>query len=440
MNTPGTHQARRRAKGLLRLSAMTVSVAFAGAALAGCGSPAPAPEPAAAIDDSPAQGTIELWTASGIGDDLPELVADFEASNPDVTINTTVIPSSELTTRLQTAIAAGTTPDLAYLVGSTTGLFFETGAFAEVPEGLVDPSTFYKPAYDATIFDGASLAVPWYAQDRALFIRKDIMEKAGLTPPATWDEYLPFVQAMTKAGVDQGLSLTVSWDKFTALEIFENIVQAGGSVLNSDQTQWTLDDPKVIDGVRQYTSLFAKGGASPDGPGYVDVASMFVSGKLGAFQSGPFFVSSLRNAAVDDPTFVDDKLLIVPLPAGPAGQKAALDVAFFSVFKDAANPDAAWKLLRYLSEPATQVKWVKIRNLLPAVVEAAADPYISDDPFLSVFAEQLPNTVMAPVVPTWPEVQDILSQQAERVVRGETSAEEAMKEAQRLAQSVGVGN
>lgn len=429
---------RNHAKHLLRIPAFGIAIALT-AVISGCGASAPAPSTSTAIDDSPATGTIELWAASGEDQSLAKLISGFEAVNPEAKVNLTVIPAGELNTRLQTAIAAGTTPDLTYLTSATIGALLATNAFASVPEGLADPSAFFKPAYDLTYYEGVAHAVPWYTQTRALFIRKDLMEKAGLEPPATWEDYLPFTRALVRAGAKQGLSLAVSWDKFTAVEINTIVNQGGGSIINKDHTKWTLDDPKVVAALDFYLSLFGEGGASPDGPGYLDLPSMFVNGQLGAFQSGPFSVASL-NTAADDPEFAAKNVVVAPLPAGPAGYKGQLDCALFGVFKDANNSDAAWKLIRYLSLPETQIELLKLQGLPPAVISATKDPLILDDPILSVFAEQMPNAVASPQVSTLPQVLDIIAKQAERVVRGEVSAKEAMAEAQRLADSVGTGD
>ena len=53
--------------------------------------------------------------------------------------------------------------------------------------------------------------------------------------------------------------------------------------------------------------------------------------------------------------WIDEHLGLTLLPAGPAGTTSALGGGSLAVLKDAANAEAAWKLVRWMAEPETQV-------------------------------------------------------------------------------------
>jgi ABC-type glycerol-3-phosphate transport system substrate-binding protein len=36
---------------------------------------------------------------------------------------------------------------------------------------------------------GVTYGIPWYAETRVLMYHKDLLEKAGVQPPTTWDEW-----------------------------------------------------------------------------------------------------------------------------------------------------------------------------------------------------------------------------------------------------------
>ncbi len=71
-------------------------LAVASLALTGCGREAESdkagPGAGAAIDDSPATGTINVWAMGTEGEMLGDFVKDFEADNPDADVNVTAVP------------------------------------------------------------------------------------------------------------------------------------------------------------------------------------------------------------------------------------------------------------------------------------------------------------------------------------------------------------
>ena len=81
----------------LRLAAGIGVIASVTLVLAGCGrADTESASPAGAVDDAPATGTVTLWAPDGDASVLTDVVAPFEAANPDVDLEITLIPSSRL--------------------------------------------------------------------------------------------------------------------------------------------------------------------------------------------------------------------------------------------------------------------------------------------------------------------------------------------------------
>lgn len=55
---------------------------------------------------------------------------------------------------------------------------------------------FYKGTLDGATFNGKLYAVPWFNNGPGLFYRKDLLDKAGLQPPKTYDELLAACQKL----------------------------------------------------------------------------------------------------------------------------------------------------------------------------------------------------------------------------------------------------
>ncbi|MCU7724277.1 sugar ABC transporter substrate-binding protein [Actinoplanes sp. KI2] len=391
------------------------------------------PAAGAAIGTGAATGTITMWAQGAEAEKLPTLLKTFEAQNPGVHVNVTPIPWDAAHNKYQTAIAGGTTPDIGQLGTTWMGEFGAANALAPVPADL-NAAAFYPGAVKSTQVGDGTYAIPWYVDTPVLYYRTDLAAKAGFAgPPVTWDQFKALAKALqAKAGAKFGVSLGAKDFQGFLPFAWSN----GANLTSADGKSWTLDDPAMIDAVRYFQSFFTEGIAdkSPSNdPGAHEAA--FVNGSVPMFIGGPFEVSELAKAGGKDFTA---KYATAVVPK----QKTATSFVGGSnlvVFKKSANSDAAWKLIRFLADPATQVAWYKTTGDLPSAQAAWTDPTLAGDPKLAVFGQQLKDVNAPPATAEWTEVQKAGDTQMEKVnVSGEDPAA-AMKSLQATAASIGTG-
>jgi multiple sugar transport system substrate-binding protein len=182
----------------------TVAAALlvAAVALAGCGrsnTSSGGGEQAKGIAAGPAKGAITVWAMGTEGEQLGKFAKTFEQANPGSTVKVTAVPWNNAHDKRATAIAGRTTPDVS-LVGTTwMAEFAKTGALDPTPTAI-DKSAFFEGPWSATVVNGTSYGVPWYADTRVLYYRKDMAAKAGLQPPTTWDQLKSFAAALQRKG------------------------------------------------------------------------------------------------------------------------------------------------------------------------------------------------------------------------------------------------
>ncbi|MEB3861534.1 MAG: extracellular solute-binding protein, partial [Desulfurococcales archaeon] len=97
----------------------------------------------------------------------------------------------------------------------------------------------------------------------------------------------------------------------------------------------------------------------------------------------------IKSAITTEP----DKFVVVPAPAGPKGRGYILVIAGLAIPKGAPHPEAAWKLIEYLTRPETQVMVLKNVGFFPSVNEASGK--ITEGP-LKVLADGVANQLNAP--------------------------------------------
>jgi multiple sugar transport system substrate-binding protein len=391
-----------------------------------------------AIDDTQATGPLVIWIGGAEGDKLPAFLADFEKANPELDVQITQVPSDHFDSKMLTAIAAGTVPDVVRLYSQSQASLMATGAFAPVPDGLVNADDFFPGAYGTNVKAGVAYGVPMDAYATTFQYRKDLAEKAGLSAPKTWDELKAFARTMQAQGSKWGVGMDVGYDIYNAQGLNEYVHQNGGSFVNADQTQWTINSDANVAALDFWGSFFAEGLTTPDGPKFLDTVPWFTSGDIASKDIGPWMEQFLVDA--NGREWVDTHLASAVMPAGPAGSFSALGSGSLAVLKDGKNQAAAWKLVRYMAKPETQLAWYKLFGSLPAAKAAWDDPAIAGNALLNAEREALQTAVDIPQVPTWNQVGTYLGQQMERVARGQATAKQVLDDAQAFAESVGLGN
>lgn len=386
-----------------------------------------------AIGAGPATGTITLWAQGAEAERLPALLEKFEAANPGVKVDVTPIPWSAAHNKYQTAIAGGTTPDIGQLGTTWMGEFGAADALAPVPSDL-NAGAFYPGSTKSTQVHGATLGIPWYVDTPVLYYRTDLAARAGYPhAPATWDEFKAMAKALqAKAGAEYGVAL--------APKDFQGFLpfawSNGAGLTSSDGTKWTIDQPAMVEAVRYYQSFFTEGIAdktpSTD-PGAYEAA--FVNGSVPMFIGGPFEVGQLDKAGG---TGFAAKYATATLPRSKSAT-SFVGGSNLVVFKKSANAAAAWKLIRFLSAPATQVAWYQATGDLPSAQAAWTDPALASDPKLAVFGQQLKDVNAPPATAEWTEVQSAGDAQMERVTVSGVDPAQAMKTLQGSAASIGTG-
>lgn len=385
------------------------------------------------IDTKPAKGQLNIWAQADEAAALPKFADEFMKLNPGLKITITPLPWDAAHGKYQTATASGTTPDMAQM--GTTWMPDFADSFATVPKG-VDTSGFFPGALKTTKVGGKILGVPWTGDLRVFYYRKDLALKAGYTQfPKTWDEFKTFAKALqTKAGAKWGVGLPVSGaDSFQSMLMFP--WSAGAHLTNADETKWTLDSPEMVKALTYYKSFFTDGVANPNpdtGAGAGEAA--FVNGTIPVLIGGPSEIGAISKAGGGDAYKSTIAAARVPASSSSTSFSGGSDLV---VFKNAKNADAAWKFTRWLSQPATQVKWQQAVGDLPTVKSAWNDSTLKNDPLLKVFGEQLQNTDAPPTLTTWTQVSAAADTALEQIVRGGGSPSDVLKNLQSQAESIG---
>lgn len=355
------------------------------------------------------------WGGPEEGAVFQALVDAFNANNSDVQIDYTQIPS-DYVTALNTLIAGGTPPDIAYVPdgGPFTSLVTR-GALVNI-QSLVDSSETFDPEgvwpsslgrymYDAetnSFWTGDLYALPKDIGPTVLYINVDLFEEAGVplpdpAVPMTWDQLIEIGTALTF----DANGLNPDDDGFDANNIvqwgvadlwFENVVYGnGGRVVSEDgRTFVAADDPNTIEAIQFLSDITHVYNIHPNAQatGSMSVGQMFETGRLAMTTNGRWATTGYRNSL----QFEWD---VRPNIVGPSGEVTAYagqeDCAFggwsgsvgLSIIAGSqgeVHSDLAYRFIEYLAGPEGQIEQAALGFQIPNQVEIAmTDAFLQPD-------------------------------------------------------------
>jgi multiple sugar transport system substrate-binding protein len=173
---------RRRVFGSL---AVVVAFALVGAA---CTSPGGGSDGGGGGGGGDDEVTLTLWAFEGEETFFPTLIERFQAEHPNVTIEVTEVPEDNYRTKVDTALAAGSPPDLGLVYEPR---WFRAGAVLPLDDVIasegVDLSAFNQNAMSGCRYEDQVYCVGTYTGSVLLFYNRDIFDAAGVAYPSTTD-------------------------------------------------------------------------------------------------------------------------------------------------------------------------------------------------------------------------------------------------------------
>lgn len=221
-----------------------------------------------------------------------------------------------------------------------------------------------------------------------LWLRKDLMEKAGIAaPPKTWDELREAASKMQGGGI-YGAPLPYGLNSMTSLIFIGFIHRAGGQVFTPD-LQVAIDSPETRKALDFYASMreFCPPGATNYSWG--ESLTAFVSG---ATATGIYAGRVLANVTAQNPG-IADSVTCVTYPTISADVAPWTFNDFPSVFipKDAGNLDAARMFAAYLFDPAGYIRQLHGApgHVLPVLKTIADSPEYLADPIIQKYPDEV---------------------------------------------------
>lgn len=287
-------------------------------------------------------------------------------------------PQTDEEVALEAGLAGDHPPDAFFLDSFLFPHFEASGTLATVPEGAIaDPTDFFPALRDVFTIDGTWYCPATEVATLALVYDPDALAAAGLPVPTRWEDLAAAATALTTDGGRVGLALPAGYARWAPF-----LFQAGAGLASGGRV--TLDDQAARTALSFLAGLYASGStADPSDLGAGTGAEAFGMGTAAMTVEPNAVVSYLRSS------FPDRHFAVAPLPTGPAGPATLAFSACLAVPDKAADPQASWSLVDFLS--STKISDARLRHAdsMPARQSAMA-AWTEVHPGYEAFADQLP--------------------------------------------------
>jgi multiple sugar transport system substrate-binding protein len=217
----------------------------------------PAPTlPASATPNSSSPKIIPFFTTENDPNQLAflqSMIAEYQSQHPNVEVDVTIAWSAERGRRLLTALAAGSDLGIFEVEPTLMPQWVEAGyllplndVVANIGENDFVPGSLYQQ-------NGQIYAVPYAVSVYGLWVRKDLLEQAGLPVPTTYEEVLNAARVLTKGGM-YGIALPAGQNIATVNYFSIFLWQNGGDYFTCDG-KVAFGEPQALQAVRRWAEL-----------------------------------------------------------------------------------------------------------------------------------------------------------------------------------------
>lgn len=375
--------------------------------LSACGSSG-TPDDAGSTGTATEGAEIRVWL---VGTDTPQDARDylkttFEAENPGSTLIIEEQQWTGLVDKLTTSLSSNDSPDIVEMGNTQAAAFTSVGALADISDiqDALGGSDLLPGFVEAGSWDGRLYAAPYYSGARVVFYNTAQYEQAGVSAPASLDEYVSNGVALAEAlpGVSG-----VYWpgkDWYNALPfIWEN----GGEVAVLDGDTWDaqLSSDASLAGLAQVQELMTTASVAAKDGDETEAWVPFRTEKAATLSVPSWAYWSIVADEDGNDTPLTDTLGYFALPGkdGGAAQVFA-GGSNIGVAAKSKNVDLAKKALEIILSDEYQTILAE-NGLVPAKTSLGDQVAAATPELAAVIAEAAANAKLTPASPKWADVE-----------------------------------
>lgn len=393
---------------------------------------APEPTKAAVSTQAPASSgqvvTIKFaswqWAEAGRGDRMWAVIDGFNQEQSAIKVVQQTVPYPTFGETIITQLAAGTAPDLMLMDEGMYTQAKDAGFFTDITK-LVDVSKYnLMPIKSFVFYKNQQDGVPWEILGYQLIVNQDMLDKAGVKPPKTYEEFLAASKKLTGGG-NYGFAFRQTMPEQAGWWYdLSNWVYGAGGQWSTPEGVPTINSPAVLKGVKRYKEFYDS--VIPQGADAATYRRMFWEGKIAMMidnNSVPGIIKS-QNATMN--------VMAYPVPFET--QISDSNTGFMFIPKGSKNQAAAAELVKYILRDDVQKKLaVAFGGTIPGTGARVPDDFLKTAPYLTTYYNNAPTyrSIIAPgIAPVFSDARTAVLEQISQVLVNNADPQKALDQAQ----------
>ena len=380
-------------------------------------------------------GTVITFAGSALGVEgqlLSRQIGRFMQANPGIQVRIQRTPD-DATQRHQLFVqwlnARAGDPDVLQLDVVWTPEFAAAEWIAPLGRWKPNVGDFFPATVDANTWAGELYAIPWWMDVGMLYWRTDLMAHA----PVSMAELAAAARAARSAPGGTRYGIVWQGARYEGLVtcFVEYLGAFGGRIMASDG-HIVVDSPESVRALTFMRDLITSGETPADVLTWHEEESRFAfqNGAAAMMRNWPYAVT-LVNTPGD--SRAAGKFAVAPMPPGPGGvSSATLGGSSLAINAYSEHPEAAWKLLAFLTAPEQMLERARLGGY-------PTRPALYDDPRLSgaipipvaVARSIVEHATPRPATPIYSQLSELLQIQLHRALTGQAAPSDALTRAAR---------
>lgn len=275
------------------------------------------------------------------------VIAKFEDAHPGHRVTVTVYSDSNQLQYLTTAFQNGVDVGIFSPPVSSFPDMQAAGQLADIGDVIARVGVNDFLPGTRVVIGGNDYGMPLQSNSSLVYYRKDLLDRAGLPVPQTYEEYLNAIRTMHGQDGRIGIAMAIGATPQLPLQFFAPYIYQSGWDYFDAEGRLTFDQPDVLDAVRRFTDIMGYTSQSLKNAQFGDIVNAYTAGQA-AFATFPGRLGVALTEKAPDLAAVTG---VMPIPAGPfrtaqlhfgSGQQ-------YGLFSRTANPELAKELLLMLT-------------------------------------------------------------------------------------------
>ncbi len=382
--------------------------------------------------------TVELtyWTGTWHETLLPELMVKFNEKYPNIKIKAEYFPWDGMADKYTVALQSNSGPDLmnlAYiwiLPYATMGKLENLNSY--IDKSKTDLSDFFTGALNAGQKDGNTYALPYRTEGIALLYNKDMFKEAGLDPekpPETWAQLREYSKKLTNNNV-AGFGMCGKQVDNVTIQIYSLMMSNGAELIKSDGLTTDFTSPKAVEAFTNWVEMATVDKSVPASVLENDNTTnrnLFANEQVAMYISASYDLQPIKEANPD----INMGFGLFPAMTTKGETKTQIGGWSLGMTNTCKNKDAAFDFINFFTSTEMCPLY---SDTLPARKSSMSND-LYKDPDYQIFFDCLEYATAIPASSVITQVNQAVYVQAQAVLAGEATIEEAMAAAAKEAEA-----